>query len=86
MVKLNTALQNGDIVEVFTNSNIEPTHEWLEIAHSGKAISKIKQYFKEQKYDENIQNGVKLINYSLETLGSLRQIDVKDLERITNEH
>ena len=86
MVKLDTALQNGDIVEIITNVNIEPTHEWLEIAHSGKAISKIKQYFKEQKYDENIQNGIKLINYSLGALGSSRQIDVKDLERVAGEY
>jgi guanosine-3',5'-bis(diphosphate) 3'-pyrophosphohydrolase len=68
--KINTKLQNGDIIEIITDKNIEPTMEWLEYASSGKAISRIKKYLKEQKYEENVSNGQKLINYCLEIIGS----------------
>jgi guanosine-3',5'-bis(diphosphate) 3'-pyrophosphohydrolase len=70
LTKINTKLQNGDIIEIIIDKNIEPSIEWLEFVSSGKAISRIKKYLKEQKYDENIINGQKLINYCLESLGS----------------
>ena len=66
--KLNTTLQNGDIIEIITDNNVEPIPEWLEIANSGKALSRIKQYFKEQKYDEDIINGERLVKIYIQAL------------------
>ena len=70
ITKINTKLQNGDIIEIVTDKNIEPSIEWLEFVSSGKAISGIKKYLKEQKYDETVIIGEKLINYCLQSLGS----------------
>jgi GTP pyrophosphokinase/guanosine-3',5'-bis(diphosphate) 3'-pyrophosphohydrolase len=81
--KLNTKLQSGDIIEIVTNKDTEPSPEWLEIAISAKAISKIKQYLKEQKYDEDVSNGQKLINYSLSAFGSSIVVNSTALEIIT---
>lgn len=42
MAKLNTPLQNGDIVEVITRSNIKPSTDWLKYVKTAKARQKIK--------------------------------------------
>ena len=70
VVKLNTKLQNGDMVEIIASNDVEPNSEWLEFVTTGRAMSKIKQYLKEQKYDEDVNRGENLINYSIEALGS----------------
>jgi guanosine-3',5'-bis(diphosphate) 3'-pyrophosphohydrolase len=64
-VTINQSLQNGDVIEVITTIDSEPDPEWLNYAISGRAISKIKQYLKEQKYDEDISNGVRLLGLAL---------------------
>jgi guanosine-3',5'-bis(diphosphate) 3'-pyrophosphohydrolase len=83
--KLDTPLQNGDIVEIITNPDTEPSHQWLDMVSSGKAVSRIKHYFKERKYDEDVSNGVKLINYALEALGSDIQVNSRELEPVAKE-
>lgn len=69
-VPLSHQLQNGDIVDIITTVESEPDSEWLNYAVSGRAISKIKQYLKEQKYDEDVSNGVLLLNMGLNIVGS----------------
>ncbi len=86
LVKLNSKLENGDIVEIITKAEVEPSDSWLEIAVSGKAISKIKQYFKEQKYDEGISNGIKLINIGLTLAGQNQEINEKELSILCNKY
>lgn len=63
-------LQNGDVVEISTSAHNEPDVEWLSYAVSGRAISKIKQFLKEQRYDEDITNGVHLLSQGLYMAGS----------------
>ena len=51
-------LQNGDIVEIMTNASREgPSRDWLDICKTGEARSKIKQWFKRERRDENIAEG-----------------------------
>lgn len=69
-VPLNYKLQNGDVVEITTTLESEPDEEWLSYAITGRAVSKIKQYVKEQKYDEDINNGIKLISLGLNIVNS----------------
>lgn len=75
-VPLNYQLQNGDIVDVITSLDSEPDSEWLNYAVSGRAISKIKQYLKEQKYDDDVSNGIQLIRLGLNIAGS--DLDASD--------
>lgn len=65
LVDINTVLHNGDIVEIITKKEVEPNENWLKIAVSGKALSKIKQYFKVQKFDDDVLNGKRLVNLGL---------------------
>jgi GTP pyrophosphokinase len=42
MVSLDTALKNGDVVEIITAKNKKPSMGWLEIAKTANARSKIR--------------------------------------------
>ncbi len=58
IVNLNYVLQNGDIVEIRTSKSAPgPNRDWLNIARSGSARTKIKQWFKRERRDENIIRG-----------------------------
>ncbi len=58
IVPLDYQLQNGEIVEILTAKNAHgPSRDWLKIAQSSEARSKIRQWFKREKRDENIVNG-----------------------------
>ncbi|MBQ9646943.1 MAG: bifunctional (p)ppGpp synthetase/guanosine-3',5'-bis(diphosphate) 3'-pyrophosphohydrolase [Oscillospiraceae bacterium] len=58
IVPLDYKLQNGDIVEILTANNAHgPSRDWLTIAQSSEARSKIRQWFKKEKRPENIVNG-----------------------------
>ncbi len=51
-------LQNGDIVEVLTSKTAKgPGRDWLNICNSNQARTKIKQWFKKEKREENIVHG-----------------------------
>lgn len=85
-VPLNHKLQNGDIVDIITTIDSEPDAEWLNYATSGRAISKIKQYLKEQKYDEDISNGVYLLSHALTLVGSELIASEEVLERFVKKN
>ncbi len=51
-------LRNGDIVEVLTSKSAKgPSRDWLKICFSNSARSKIKQWFKKEKREENVAHG-----------------------------
>ena len=58
ITNIDTTLKNGDIVEVLTSKNAKgPSRDWLSICQSGQARTKIKQWFKKEKREENILHG-----------------------------
>ena len=55
---IDTKLRNGDIVEVLTSKSAKgPSRDWLTICKSNQARTKIKQWFKREKREENIIHG-----------------------------
>jgi len=51
-------LANGDIVEILTSKSAKgPSRDWLKICNSNQARTKIKQWFKHEKREENVAHG-----------------------------
>ena len=49
---------NGDIIEIITSQSSKgPSRDWLKIVKTGQARSKIRQWFKREKRDDNIVLG-----------------------------
>ena len=58
IANIDTKLRNGDIVEVLTSKSAKgPSRDWLTICKSNQARTKIKQWFKREKREENIIHG-----------------------------
>ena len=58
IVNIDASLQNGDIVEVITSKSAKgPSRDWLNICQSNQARTKIKQWFKKEKREENVVHG-----------------------------
>jgi len=59
LVPLESALENGDVVEVFTSKapNAGPSRDWLGFVKSPRAKSKIRQWFTKERREEAIDRG-----------------------------
>ncbi|QYJ05220.1 bifunctional (p)ppGpp synthetase/guanosine-3',5'-bis(diphosphate) 3'-pyrophosphohydrolase [Nocardioides panacisoli] len=59
LVPLESKLENGDVVEVFTSkaANAGPSRDWLEFVKSQRARSKIRQWFTKERREEAIERG-----------------------------
>jgi len=67
---LDYILQNGDIVDVMTSSAVHgPSRDWLKICKTSQARSKINQWFKKERREENILRGKELIEKEIKHLG-----------------
>jgi GTP pyrophosphokinase len=59
LVPLETALQSGDVVEVFTSKNPDagPSQDWLGFVKSTRARNKIRGWFTKERREEAIEQG-----------------------------
>ena len=58
IANIDAKLKNGDIVEVITSKTAKgPSRDWLNICKSNQARTKIKQWFKKEKREENVVHG-----------------------------
>ncbi len=65
IVPLDTKLQTGDIVKINTNKNSTPSMEWLSIARTSSAKSKIKSFFSKIDKKDGIEKGKELLQKEL---------------------
>ena len=59
LVPLETALNSGDVVEIFTSKSQDaaPSQDWLNFVRSPRAKAKIKHHFSQERRDEAIEQG-----------------------------
>lgn len=89
IVPLRSELQNGDVVEILTTQNSNPSGDWLNHAITSRARNRIRHYITLQQRTESIEIGRKLLEKEAEKF----RIPVKkfltnetELKRIANEY
>ncbi len=77
LVPLESKLDNGDVVEVFTSKaqNAGPSRDWLSFVNSPRARNKIRQFFTKERREEAIEQGK-------ETLARLMRREGLPLQRM----
>ncbi len=63
IVPINSVIHDGDMVEVITakDPNHGPNRDWLNIVRTGEARTKIRTWFKNERRDENIEEGREIV-------------------------
>jgi guanosine-3',5'-bis(diphosphate) 3'-pyrophosphohydrolase len=71
LVPLESKLQNGDVIEIFTNKSESagPSRDWLNFVQSARARSKIKAWFTKERREEAIEHGKDAIAKQLRKQG-----------------
>lgn len=88
IVELTTPLRNGDVCEILTSASSNgPSRDWLKLVRTNEAKSKIRQWFKKEKREENIEHGKEDLERELHRLNvnfnvvSREELYAKALER-----
>lgn len=83
LVPLNHQLTTGDIVEVLTQKGATPSRDWLKTVKSSQARTKIRQWFKREGREQNIEKGRELLVRELKRFGfSLAEVDGATLTNV----
>ena len=69
IVPLTHKFSNGDIVEVISRSNAQPSLDWLNFVKTSTARSRIKAYFRRLRYAESVAKGREMLEREIERLG-----------------
>ncbi|MFE8703494.1 RelA/SpoT family protein [Cytobacillus sp. FJAT-54145] len=81
MVTLDYKLKTGDIIEILTSKHsYGPSQDWLKLAQTSQAKNKIRQFFKKQRRDENVEKGKELVEKEIRNM----DFDVKEI--LTNDN
>ncbi|UII55001.1 bifunctional (p)ppGpp synthetase/guanosine-3',5'-bis(diphosphate) 3'-pyrophosphohydrolase [Cytobacillus spongiae] len=76
MVTLDYQLKTGDIVEILTSKHsYGPSKDWLKLAQTSQAKNKIRQFFKKQRKEENVEKGKELIEKEIRSM----DFDIKEI-------
>jgi guanosine-3',5'-bis(diphosphate) 3'-pyrophosphohydrolase len=78
-VPLSTRLENGQTVEILTDSTAHPIPEWLEFVSTARARTAIRHYIKSLEQADTVALGLRLLETALNIRGS-------DVDAVTAKH
>ena len=61
MVPLKYELQNGDVVEIITSPQHVPSRDWLKIAKTSRALTRIRHWIKTEERERSLNLGKELV-------------------------
>jgi len=68
LVPLSTELKTADFVEIITNPNRTPSHDWLKLVKTSRARAKIKKWLKQTGFEQSVLLGKQIIERKLKGL------------------
>ncbi len=88
---LSTELKTGDRIEIITNPNRTPSHDWLKLVKTSTARSKIRRWLKQAGFEQSVALGREIVERKLRELhlklppedvlqGYAEQLDRKTVE------
>ena len=97
IVPLTHVLANGERVEVLTSNQAHPSRDWLNpqlgYLRSGRARAKVRHYFRQLNYDENLAAGrgameaeLKRLDLAGRTAASRRAVQLPPRRRPVGRH
>ncbi|MFN2231001.1 MAG: RelA/SpoT family protein [Anaerolineae bacterium] len=85
LVSLNHQLENGDQIEILTTKRGGPSRDWLNpdlgYLRTARARQKVRQWFRRQAREQNIERGRELVEKELRRL-SLEHLKLEDVARL----
>ncbi len=82
---------NGDIVEIITRSNSQPSRDWLNFVKTSHAQNRIKSFFRKLHFAESVAKGREMVEKELERLGheavaAYKNADIAAIAKSLNYH
>ncbi len=65
LMPLSTRLKSGDRVEIITNPNRTPSHDWLKLVKTTYARSRIRKWLKQAGFEQSVQLGREMLERKL---------------------
>ncbi len=87
IVPIDYRIQNGDIVSVMTSPQAKPSRDWLKIAKSSRARSKIRSYFRQRERtdrEEKFTRGLEQLERELKRRQPNLEIDLAGSAALLN--
>lgn len=87
MVPLDHQLKTGDIIDILTSKHsYGPSQDWIKITQSSHAKNKIRQWFKKERREENVEKGKDQVEKEIERKGyKLKEVLTKEnIDRVTD--
>jgi guanosine-3',5'-bis(diphosphate) 3'-pyrophosphohydrolase len=69
LVPLNTALKNGDVIDLITRSNAQPSLDWLKFVKSAHTRNKLRSHFRKVTKTDDAARGRDMLEKELRSLG-----------------
>ena len=69
LVPLKTPLANGDIVEILTQADGQPSRDWLTMVRTGRARAKIRAYLRRVERERSVELGRSMLEKELRKVG-----------------